>query len=250
MPNSPNTTTPLLPSATRRDCIGLAGLATCILGLAATPRMSVASQQNAAEVYIDESTYGYSILGVGALVLSDISNAESWVRNARQATNFHLRLRYNSTNKFKIKYAKYIVDQLISDQQAAFYCVLVNDSEDQSPLIAEDTSIAAYRKLIGYINRVNSIKRIITRTRSLEFSKIVPFLSKKHQSSTIEKADIYNTDLLQVADFLVHSAARGDETFISNVKNELNNYLKERLDVTSMQDSKLRASIKFKIVSI
>jgi len=227
--------------------------------LLVTPRIiSAARSEEKWTVYIDESgNLGQGPFVVGALVMANPDRHLEQFSAVRKQLKYRLTLRYGSSDKHKLSYARRLVEYFFREQDLRFCAYALaeakNNAWPRDPKIREIAYHDLYRSLLdrcaGKHQKLSlNLKQ---RTTTGEDRFLHDYLKTKF--ARIDKINVlraYQNDLIQFADLLAGSIAADKTQPDDETKRTLLNDLRNHLSVNSLWENSLAKNNKFCVTVI
>ncbi len=192
---------------------------------------------------------------IGILNVENYPVHEEQLNTLRQSLKYRTRLKYKSNDKYKVEFAKTVIEYFVNNQDLSLVIKKVpypNTGQLNNPSFASLSyqKINFYKELLDDMLSTNKIpSKIITKYQSINGPSGI--FNSKFQSETnkvFEAKVTYNSNLLQMASFLCSSIA-SDVRKVARVskKVEVTNYLKSLLNIDSFNTNMDNGKIKIKI---
>jgi len=216
--------------------------------------LSVGAVTTPLQLYIEESGVfgGNGPFCIGALLTSDPERHLRHIRELRVIHHFRSRLLYRSTDKFKRPFTRSVINYFFRAPDIWFTARVVSKSardQETSRSADESSYFVHYRKLISASVPKGHPVSLTMVNHSLGGRDELLRKYLHDEVSTlngIHVARLRENDLLQVANLYAGSVSEG-EMLENKVKLYPVQQLKQSLAVETLQESKLRQSLKFRV---
>lgn len=220
----------------------------------AVSSLSLRAESNPLQLYIEESGVfgGNGPFCIGALLTSEPDRHLKHIRELRVLHHFRSRLLYRSTDRFKRPFARGAINYFFRAPDLRFTARVVRkraSDQDASRSAEESSYFVHYRKLISASAPKGHPVFLTMVNHSLggRDGLLRKYLRDEVSTLTgIRVARLRDNDLLQLANLFAGSASEG-ETLENKVKLSPVRQLKRTLAVETLQDPKLRQSLKFRV---
>jgi len=210
--------------------------------------------QEKTNIYIDESGHFGSrgLFVIGALVTTNTEQHLRRFLSIRDKNSYRLTLRYVSSDKHKVPYARELLDYFFAERDLRFcaYALKPDKSAEWQwdPKVKEIEYHGLYRKLLVQCTSKNAdlSLNLKQRTTTGEDQFLYDYLKQKFTKiSGLNVLRAYQNDLMQFADLLVGSVAGEPDCA---VKQSLIKTLKQNLSVKSLSENSLINHRKFSVM--
>ncbi len=194
---------------------------------------------------IDESGFGKDASIIGVLRSTNIEKAESAIRILRKKHNYRSLLYYRSTDKYKVPFAKDLIDYFFEERTLHFYARFISRSANPNNNKNSETDIiykVNMREIITAAAGKTSPSLLVTASRgrysSLDEKKdeLGAYLKKNLQFPHNLKYEANKYGLYQLADLFTGSIFADKEGVKNDIKLDLLNYLKNKLKVRHLSE--------------
>lgn len=203
--------------------------------------------------YLGESGWGgpHVDFFIGILLTQNPADHKGEIVSIRAFTSFRSVLRYRSTDHFKVAYGKHVIDYFLQQEEMKFFGFRVNFVNDWPDIADERHALyfGMYKKLMirGKVNRAtNSVILTQTRTTTGRDNLFWQFLTTEMGISEIRRVRAKNDDLTQLVGFLT-GLTRDERKLQSEAKMSLFSYLRQSLNVESLDETHLGEHPKFNV---
>ena len=240
------------PKVTRRQVIQISTLS-FIQSLLGVFGYANAVDDRATYCYLGESGWcgPHVDFFIGILLTENPPDHKKEISSIREYTNYRSVLRYRSTDHFKVAYGKRIIKYFLEQGEMKFIGLKVNFVNDWPNIPDERYALyfGMYKKLLlrGKLNRTTGIViQTQTRTTTGRDEIFWQFLTREMGGPEIRRVRAKNDDLTQLVGFLT-GLMRDERKLKSEAKMSLFSYLRESLDVESLDEAHLGAHPKFNV---
>ena len=203
-------------------------------------------QKNQVTLFIDESNDLSSNIpfSLGGIVVKSPEKVESELNRLRASSNFKCNLKYSSTNKYKIPFAKQAIDYFFNEPDIIYHARVISGTlNSRNPnylALRENIYFANYKEIVRTCGNDKQILQINLRNAGTDgnlANKLQSYLQKSILGTyDVKFTKLNSSNICQLADLFTGSIF-GDVTKIeSPVKVELLNYLKGKLKVQKMAE--------------
>lgn len=195
---------------------------------------------------------------LGVLLTRDPDRHEKRIHELRREHEYRPELKYSRNDKFKVPFARDLIDYFWSDPDLDFRCLVIDNSQheldrfdsDEEEMRAEDIAYNyRYRKLIerNTPRHDELVLFLDDRTRANEDNLPQYLRDQIDNLKSLHLVDSQKHQLIQLADLFTGSVY-GDATDITNdVKRALIRRIKSHLRVRSLLDRNLGQNRKFSV---
>lgn len=199
--------------------------------------------QTADDIILDQSgTFGTGFFTAGALFCRDPSAANDHIDKLRAESSFRCKLSHSSRNKYKMPYAKSLIDYWIDVSEIKIDLITMDSKgkKNEKPIVKWSRYLEVISRLIDISAKdINGKCRLLTQRhfspdRQFEFEQTLMDRNKKIGS--IIKIDEDSSDLMQLLDLMAGSA-RADydrESVKNRTKKQLMDYILQKLGTQSL----------------
>ena len=202
---------------------------------------------------------GIQCVGILKLEESAISSFSTLIANLRTSTNFYLPLLYRSTNRFKVNFARRVIDAFLSESSVSFHAQIFQRIDHDSNMSRHAFQTLKYDQVnSNFLTGNTGTSGAITTTQQANWGPNQYFENSFQSitSSSLELLPVSNTsnDLLQLASFiigLVYADNIGylDREVKNTSKTQLLQYFKDQLGVPKLSPEYLSTHSKLQIIN-
>lgn len=190
--------------------------------------------QTSTILFIDQSGAGTYANVIGVLRSTSTSNSEAIAKALRKKNKYTRVLKYRSTDKFKLAFAKGLIDHFFEDPSLSFYARFVSNKN-----VAENTAYNVNIKKV-VLDAIKGDKSVLLITADRgNYSPSIDFqyLKRDLPMPLDLKYESEKYQLSQLADLFTGYINAGNlKAEGGTVKGELLQYLEKKLKVTKLSD--------------